>query len=349
MLIVKRFVLFLLVVATISACSTKSQHDDKSSRAVIAFYNLENLFDTIDAPDIWDEEFTPDGKKQWDGKRYEHKLNSMASIIATLGDTVDMPGAAIVGLCEVENKGVVEALVQNEYIKDLGYEIVHQDSPDKRGIDVALLYRPELFNVTSYDAIPLFIYDSEDGERVYTRDQLLVTGKLLGQEVNVIVNHWPSRYGGEERSRPSRKAAAELTRSIVDSLVNINNNANVIVMGDLNDDPHNVSVKDVLKAVGKNDMDASSLYNPYADKHLAGEGTLCYRGTWNMFDQIIMTPNMLSDSNKLKYSGAFINDSEALRVQEGNYKGYPFRTYVGNRYDGGYSDHFPVYIVVEKN
>ncbi|MCG8579260.1 MAG: endonuclease/exonuclease/phosphatase family protein [Bacteroidales bacterium] len=345
-----RIVFVLIVSATLlSSCISSGKKSDQASEpVVIGFYNLENLFDTIDAPDVRDEEFTPEGKKAWNTKRYEDKLEKMSSIISVLGDTVSKPGPAIMGLCEVENRMVLEDLINHPNLKKYNYQIVHQDSPDKRGIDVALLYRPNYFKVDNVDALPLYIYDQEDGDRIYTRDQLLVTGQIKDEKFHIIVNHWPSRYGGEERSRPSRKAAAQLTRSIVDSLLTINKDANIIVMGDLNDDPHNVSVKDELRAVVKSELGNTDLYNPLAEKHKPGVGTLCYRGNWNMFDQVIVSQNLLNTTKGLRFKDAYVYDAELLRQQqEGKYNGYPYRTYVGNRYFGGYSDHFPVFIVLE--
>ncbi len=349
MLIVKNALYVFGLAVLLSACSNGSRQGvDGSQQVVVGFYNLENLFDTIDAPDVFDEEFTPGSDKQWNGEKYTVKLNHMASIISLLGDTIGQPGPAILGLCEVENRQVLEELTANKHLSQLGYSIVHQDSPDKRGIDVALIYRPELFEVEQVKAVPLYIYDQEDKDRIYTRDQLLVSGFLLGEKVHVLVNHWPSRYGGEERSRPARKAAAQLSRSIVDSLQALEVAANVIVMGDLNDDPSDYSVQEVLRAVDAKQLKGNDLFNPYASKHLNGEGTLCYRGVWNMFDQIIISQNLMGEQGALRLEKAYVYGDEQLRVQEGKYKGYPFRTYVGDRYDGGYSDHFPVFIVFNK-
>ncbi|MBR8537635.1 endonuclease/exonuclease/phosphatase family protein [Carboxylicivirga sediminis] len=350
MLTIKHSVVFMVLLVLVSGCNIGKRADGRhDQQAVIGFYNLENLFDTIDASGVNDEEFTPQSVKQWTSARYAAKLNNMAEVIASLGDTIGKGGPAIMGLCEVENVDVVNDLIANKHLVDLGYQVVHQESPDKRGIDVALLYRPELFQVENVTARPLYIYDQVDGERIYTRDQLLVSGLLLGEKVHVVVNHWPSRYGGEERSRPSRRAAAELSRAIVDSLQAIDNAANVILMGDLNDDPDNISVKEVLKAVKAAELnEAKDLYNPYADMHIEGVGTLCYRGFWNMFDQIVLTQGMMEAEKGLSFEKAYIYNHDRLKVADGKYKGYPYRTYVGKRYDGGYSDHFPVYIVLNK-
>ncbi|MBK3518326.1 endonuclease/exonuclease/phosphatase family protein [Carboxylicivirga marina] len=348
MLIIKRAFFIVGIALCIASCSISERTISNSNEpVVVGFYNLENLFDTINSPGVRDGEFTPEGQKMWNSVRYADKLDKMAAIIRHLGDTIGVNGPAILGLCEVENRSVIEDLVAHNSIKELGYEIIHRDSPDRRGIDVALLYQPSVFEVKNVKAHPLYIYDQNDGDRIYTRDQLLVSGLVKGEMLHVVVNHWPSRYGGEERSRPSRKAAAQLSRSIVDSLQSINEHANIILMGDLNDDPHNVSVKEELRAVVKKDLQNDDLYNPFAEKHQEGEGTLCYRGTWNMFDQIVMSQSLLSGSASLKYKNSYVYSIEPLKVQEGKYKDYPFRTYVGNRYDGGYSDHYPVVIVIE--
>ncbi|MFW5889956.1 MAG: endonuclease/exonuclease/phosphatase family protein, partial [Marinilabiliaceae bacterium] len=168
------------------SCATEEK------RYQVAFYNLENLFDTIDTRGVWDTEFTPEGEKEWDTRRYEKKLNNMASVIYSMAEEVESP--AIVGLCEMENRDVLEDLVNTSPLNDFDYRIVHEDSPDRRGIDVALIYRPELFRVNNSQSVPLIIED-ENGERIYTRDQLVVSGLLDGEEIHFVVNHWPSRYG----------------------------------------------------------------------------------------------------------------------------------------------------------
>ncbi|TRX65698.1 endonuclease/exonuclease/phosphatase family protein [Carboxylicivirga sp. M1479] len=338
-----------LLIWLFSACSIQNKPIDKSQTAVIGFYNVENLFDTINSVDVRDGEFTPEGAKEWNANRYQDKLEKIAQVIIGIGDSTGYSVPSVMGLCELENIGVINDLVAHPLLKEFNYQIVHQDSPDKRGIDVALLYRADAFVLHDFKALPLMIYDAEDGDRIFTRDQLLVSGQLMGEKIHFVVNHWPSRYGGEERSRPLRKDAAYLSRAIVDSLQQLDAKAPVMLMGDFNDDPQNVSINDVLRAVGISEMQASDLYNPYADMHEDGVGTLCYRGFWNMFDQIHFTQNMLSDGTSLQLQSAHIYNHAMLKVKEGNYAGYPFRTFVGNRYDGGYSDHFPVYAIIKKN
>jgi len=309
----------------------------------IGFYNLENLFDTIDDPNTRDTEFTPNGKNEWTAGRYQEKLHNMAATISRIGVEHCTNGLSIIGLAEVENRSVLEDLVQTKELAERDYQIVHYDSPDARGIDVALIYQADAFTPTSSYNFPLIMPGIFDFE---TRDQLLVSGLLNGETVHILVNHWPSRYGGEEETKPMRRAAAELSKKISDSLLSINPKANIIIMGDLNDDPGDPSVLEVLNA-GNLD-EGASLYNPMLEKHQSGDGTLTYRGKWNLFDQIIMTPALVNGQNGLKYEGAFIHRDKQIIVQEGKYKDQPLRTFGGGRYLGGFSDHLPVYILLNK-
>jgi hypothetical protein len=314
----------------------------------IGFYNLENLFDTIDTPEVNDTEFTPESKKNWNSHLYFDKLDNMAKVLAQIAIDKTPEGLAIVGLCEVENKEVIEDLVNHPILKSRNYKVSHINSPDKRGIDVALIYQSSKFELESTLAFPLKIEGKLD---FYSRDQLLVSGKLLGEKVHLLINHWPSRSGGEEISMPYRKAAGDLSRSVSDFILSLDSKAKIIIMGDLNDDPHNASVTEHLKATGdKNLLKHGYFYNPYAMLHSPENfGSLAYRGKWNLFDQIIVTPSLIkAKRNKWKLKDAYVFDEEFLKNQEGDYKGFPFRTYAGNRYLGGYSDHFPVYIVLER-
>jgi len=341
-------IVFTLIL--VSCGSNKSDsHTSDESLAVVGFYNLENLFDTIDSPDVWDEEFMPQSPKKWNTQRYQNKLDRLADVIYAIGDTAGVKGPAVMGLCEVENEGVVHDLTTKTILKPLAYKSVHVDSPDRRGIDVAFIYQPKAFVLDAYKAVPLIIHDQRKGNQIYTRDQLVISGRLMGQKTHFIINHWPSRYGGEERSRPARLKAALLCRSLIDSLQTIDSLANIIVMGDFNDNPHDVSVKEILHAVTKDELSKGALFNTLAEKHQNGEGSLCYRGDWKMFDQIMVTPGFLQDDQTLQYHGAFVYATPIMRVSEGKYAGYPFRTYVRDNYHGGYSDHFPVFMKLKKN
>jgi len=316
----------------------------------IAFYNVENLFDYEDDPLTFDDDRTPEGKDHWTQEIYEAKVVNMAKVISDIGKDITGTSPAIIGLCEVENIRVLEDLANNTALLEKDYGIIHIDSPDRRGIDVALLYQKKLFTPTNYKAHELFIYQDHDkSKRVYTRDQLLVSGMLDGEEIHLIVNHWPSRSGGEERSRPKRIKAAELNKSIIDSLFSQDPYAKIITMGDMNDDPTSPSIQNILKAKNKREnMEIRELYNPMEDMHKVGMGTLAYRDAWNLFDQIIISTELAKkDFSSYRFYKAGIFDKNYLKTPRGQYKGYPFRSFA-NGYTGGFSDHFPVYIYLIK-
>ncbi len=315
----------------------------------IGFYNIENLFDTIADPDttkILQDEFTPKGKSGWTSERYNEKLNHMSKVIAELGIEVSPDGVAILGVAEVENRAVLEDLVKQDVIKNRNYQIVHYDSPDKRGIDVGFIYNPNYFKVTSSKSISLRSIDTT----FFTRDQLLVNGYLNGELIHVIVAHWPSRSGGEKKSRPKRAAAANLGRIVIDSILAIEPNAKIFYMGDLNDDPTDSSVKNQLKTVAqKEEVPKDVLFNPFESYFKKGIGTLGYNDAWNLFDQIMVSSALTDlDYSTYKYYKATIFSKPYLINSSGQYKGYPHRTFAGGAYVGGYSDHFPVYLFLIK-
>lgn len=317
----------------------------------VGFYNLENLFDTIvdsDTSKILQDEFTPNGANKWTAKKYHEKLGNMARVISELGTDVTPDGVAVLGVAEIENKLVLEDLVKQASIKSRNYQIVHYDSPDKRGVDVGLIYNPSYFKNVTSKSFTLKILGEDD---FFTRDQLLVSGDLNGERIHVIVAHWPSRRGGEKRSKPKRIAAAQLARSIVDSLQKHDANAKVFFMGDLNDDPIDVSVKGHLKAVETPELaNNGKLFNPFEDFYKKGIGTLGYNDAWNLFDQIVVSEALLgNDFSTLKYYKAVVYNKPYLKTAEGRFKGYPYRTFSFGEYIGGYSDHFPVYLYLVKN
>lgn len=344
--LLKYSLLFVLLVSGL--VNMYAQQEGVKQVACIGFYNLENLFDTFDDPNINDEEFLPGGKKQWDFEKYNAKLKNMASVIQQLGGKNYPYGPAILGVCEVENKQVLKDLVAMPQIANRKYSIVHHDSPDKRGIDVALIYQPRFFKVIESKAFKLTIPGRDD---FFSRDQLLVTGTLDGERLHVIVNHWPSRYGGEKESRPLRMEAAKLCLSIVDSINTAEKDAKILVMGDFNDDPDNVSVKKVLNGKKyKLFTTKGELYNPMYRMFKQGAGSLQYRDKWNLFDQILVSKALLKNNEEAySFNQAKVYDENYLKVQEGRYAGYPFRTFVGKSFHGGYSDHLPVYIYLIKN
>lgn len=315
----------------------------------IGFYNLENLFDTLDTPGVRDTEFTPTGANRYDTRVYLEKLDNLARVVSELGTDLTPDGVAVLGVAEIENRKVLEDFVFHPRIKDRNYEIVHYDSPDERGIDVALLYQPRYFQVTGSRAIPLLIYEG-NGERNFTRDVLYVSGLFDGEPLHILVNHWPSRSGGEAATQPYRNAAAMLCKNVCDSLTQIDPNARIILMGDLNDDPTSPSVRKVLQANHKKkEVQPGGLFNPMYDFYKKGVGTLAYRDTWNLFDQIILSYGLINpQAGGYRFYQAHIHNKPYMVQKMGHFQGYPFRTYGGNTYLGGYSDHFPVYVYLIK-
>ena len=309
----------------------------------VGFYNLENLFDTINNNGKYDLEYSPAGSKIWNHQKYQSKLNNLAYAISQIGDgKLD-----ILGVSEIENQSVLDDLVKTGELAERGLKVVHYDSPDRRGVDVGLLYNPKTFRVLASESRELRFPSEPD---YFTRDQLVVTGLLAGEKISVIVNHWPSRWGGTEQSSPFREAAAALTKSIVDSLQQNDPQAKVIIMGDLNDDPKDKSCSVVLDAKKDlKDVKAEGLYNPMWKIHDRGIGSLAYKGQWNLFDQIIITKSLTGkERNSLKYWKAEIINESFLLNKEGLYKGYPKRTHGGGVFLNGYSDHLPVLIYLVK-
>jgi len=338
------FVLLLVFPALLPGAFAQEK---KAKVATIGFYNLENLFDTIDDPKINDEEFLPQGPNAWNSARYYHKLHNMASVISQIGTEYAKEGPVIMGLSEVENRSVVEDLVATPPLKAAGYKVVHYDSPDARGIDVALIYQSKFFQVTSSSVHPLKMA-SDTGFR--TRDVLQVDGLLDGELIHVLVNHWPSRSSGEKETAPKRDAAADNCLSVVKKIYEKEPAARIIIMGDLNDDPVDNSLIKHLKAKGKKEgLGNQDLFNPMWQMYRDGIGSLAYRDSWNLFDQIIVSAPLLDkNSGSYAFFKARVFNQRFLVQKEGAYAGYPFRTYAGGVYQGGYSDHFPVYIFLAR-
>lgn len=326
--------LFFSILSSLQSCA----QEKKYLATTIAFYNVENLFDTIDDPNTNDAEFLPGGANRWTPQRYQAKLENMARVIAGIGNEMVKGGPALIGLSEIENRGVLEDLINTPPLKELGYEIVHYDSPDRRGVDVGLLYKPSVFKVTNSTSNRLYMPGRTD---FFSRDQLVVSGELLGEPISVIVNHWPSRRSGPEY----RDEAAKLSRQLSDSLMKAHKNAKIFIMGDLNDDPTDRSVAKVLGAKGKlADVKQGDLFNPMWQLYRDGIGSLAYRDAWNLFDQIIVSEPVLNDSKGWKLHKAKVYNEKFLLQKDGPYAGYPFRTFAGGAYAGGYSDHLPVYL-----
>lgn len=342
----------LIIAFSLFSFLAVAQGEKQYKIRTVAFYNLENLFDTENDTLIFDDDRTPEGKDNWTLERYKRKLDNLSKVLSEIGSCVTKTSPDIIGICEVENLKVIEDLVNHPNLLAKDYGIVHFDSPDERGIDVALLYKKAVFMPTSFDSRRLLIIN-DDGERNYTRDQLVVGGLLDDEQYYFLVNHWPSRSGGEARSRPNRIKAAQLSRRIVDSVQKLDAAAKIIGMGDFNDDPDNDSFKKILKTnpkqkdyhekeIGPREVE---LFNPMEKLYRKGIGSLAYRDKWNLFDQIYFTENVLDMQNgKFRFWKAGVFNAPYLISKKGQYKGYPFRTYAGGSYAGGYSDHFPVYV-----
>jgi len=317
----------------------------------VAFYNVENLFSLEDDEFTVYHDRTTRADAYYTEKVYNAKLKNLAKVISEIGSDVTGTTPAIVGFCEVENRQVIEDLVNQEALRSSDYGIIHYHSPDRRGIDVALIYQKKLFVPSNTQSRELLIYNNNDvTRRVYTRDQLVVSGLLDGDKVHFIVNHWPSRSGGEARSRPNRIKAAELNKKIIDSLHAIDPYAKIITMGDYNDDPTNHSIKNILQTKSKrDDVAIMELYNPMEEMHKKGFGTLAWRDGWNLFDQTIVSAGLLSkDYSSYQFYKAGIYNPSYLANPRGRYKGYPYRAFADGGFTGGYSDHFPVYTLLIK-
>jgi len=342
----RKILLAVLFVVPVLAFSQK-----KTVKAsIIAFYNLENYYDTIDNPIIDDQEFLPSGPKHYDSKIYWDKIGKLASVLSLIGTDVTPLGPTLIGVAEIENDTVLNDLVNHPLLKSRGYKFVHYDSKDARGVDVGLLYNPKYFTVEASDK--LFVQlPGGSKDAYYTRDILWVKGKLDGETIHVYVNHWPSRRGGEERSAPARAAAASVAKNHMDSIARVSGYQKVVIMGDLNDDPVSPSVTEVLGAKGKiKDVREGGLFNPWWELYKSGIGTLAYQDNWNLFDQIMISyPWLKKEQDGWYFQKQYIFNREFMMENVGRYKGYPMRTWDGNTYRGGYSDHFPTYIVLYKN
>lgn len=305
------------------------------------FYNVENLFDTIDAPKKKDEDFTPDGRYHWTSFRYYKKIQMVSKVIIAVGQ---WEAPDFIGLCEIENRSVLEDLLRLTPLKKYNYDIIHKESPDFRGIDNALLYRRDKARVLFYDFYPV---QFPDNPGKHTRDIIYARFVLKNKEndtLNVFINHFPSRWGGQEASEPGRLLVAGILRSKVDSLLSLNSNANILICGDFNDEPSNKSISEVLKARGDSSS-TSDLYNLMAQYEKKGQGSYRYQYEWNMLDQIIVSKSLLDGQGlETSFAKAKIFRADWLMYEDKKYNSIkPNRTFVGPRYTGGYSDHLPVF------
>ena len=358
----------------------------------MAFYNVENLFDTISSVDVFNgksnihksislqeaiknkvdfsnnnfvkdsvsgnlymklinnEEFTPNGKRNWTQKKYKKKIENISFVLANLGVDLVKTAPAIIGLAEIENEHVLKDLVAHDYISHYNYQIIHQNSFDSRGIDCALLYQPNRFKVRQQKIYKLELNKNQTKE--YTRDVLLVSGKLDGESFSFIVNHWPSRRGGEKASEPNRIEAATLVKKIIEEIRKESLNEKIVVMGDFNDNPNNKSIKKILLSKAKKEEVApADLFNPMESLAKKGFGTTAFNDNWFLFDQLLVNDQLINSQNLNDYQlyKAEIFDKPYLKTTEGKYKNYPKRSFEGQVFNPtGFSDHFPVYLYLYK-
>jgi predicted extracellular nuclease len=336
----KTIFFLLLTIGAFQSCKdTKTGKIDLDKNYRIAFYNVENLFDTIDIPNKFDEDFTPTGKQVWNTERYAKKLADLDKVITA------MAFPTLLGVCEIENEAVLKDLTAQSGMSKHNYGIVHYESPDKRGIDNALLYQKAYFKVESTDNIRIeFPASMEEG---YTsRDIIYAKGIFLNQfPLHIFVNHWPSRRGGEKESQPKRVLVAQHLRNAVDKIFSKDPNANIVIIGDMNDEPDNDSILKTLKAGEIEDqIQTATLYNCMAKLKQQNNGTYNYRGNWNMLDNIITSSNLLSPTSKIHIQNPTIFQEDWMMFDSPKNGKTPNRTYGGPNYYGGISDHLPVYV-----
>jgi predicted extracellular nuclease len=344
----KAIYLFLFALVAVASAGYSRSGGEKY---VVMFYNLENLFDTIKSPGVLDEEYLPTSPKGWNSQKYWKKNNNMCEVIWQIAkENGTFP--TIIGVSEVENRNVLEDIAANPKLSRANYRIVHYDSPDYRGVDVALFYRPDQFKLLGSRAVPVTMQGDPNWK---TRDVLMAWGTIDGEDFCFLVNHWPSRRGGQEVSEPKRVLAASAARQAADSIMRAMPGIKVAVMGDLNDDPIDKSILTTLGAGGdKGSAPPDGLFNPFLPMFRRGYGTLAYNDQWNLFDNIVVSGSLANDTKGLrlykpsrnKYYGN-IFDRPFLKQTEGQYKNYPLRTFIGDNFMNGYSDHFPVFIVIK--
>lgn len=332
-------VYFTLVTVLALSCKVASPPSGKSNGTLrVGFYNVENLFDTLNDPLTNDEDFTPSGKLNWNGKKYSEKLDRIAQVISEMPNGM----ADVMGMCEIENRAVLEDLVKSNRLKNQDWGIVHFDSPDERGIDVALIYNAQKASLVSSNAIELKL---DGGDR--TRDVLHVVLRADSEDLHFFVNHWPSRSGGQAESEPARILAAQLLLSEIEGVRKTDPKAKVICMGDFNDHPTDKSIATVLGATGAL---GSPLFNYMFDDQLRGEGTHWYKGEWGSLDQFVATNALVSaqkgwcaaaeSAEIVRKDYLFFADKEGAKR--------PSRSYAGDAYKGGYSDHLPISITLSR-
>ena len=373
-----RRILFTLALAfaalTTLTSFTTGQHQQPKRYALygVAFYNLENLFDTLHDAGKNDYEYLPSGTNKWGKMKYEAKLHNMARVLSELCTDKLPQGPAVIGVSELENHLALEDLLNQPSLAGRGLKYVDVAGPDRRGVECAFIYNPRFFQMERYMHVPYYyapsgrvddplvgFYTDEQGEvQAYTdlkgdtthitRGFLVMQGLLAGERMFFIVNHWPSRAAGSE----ARERAGYQVRLLKDALMASHPEAKVMIMGDMNDDPADKSMTTALGCKHQTDKvkKATDLFNPWHETlYKRGQGTLLYQGKWNLFDQIVFSGNLLgTDRTSLKFYKHEIFMRDYLFQQEGKYKGSPLRTHAGGVWLNGYSDHLPTYVYLIK-
>ena len=350
----KRSIIAMIIAATllVGILTGRAQSTQPQQRQTILFYNVEKLFDTINDPAIWDDEFTPEGPKKWTSVKYWKKMAQLEKVFLSIAtDNKQFP--AVIGLSEVENRNPLEDIVAMEKLLPANYQIIHFDSPERRGVDVAFLYRPDQFKYEGSLPGKTVVEGLPDFD---TRDILTMWGSIDDDPFFFMVAHWPSRGGGQMASEFKRIGAAKTMRRIADSVLIERPDMNIVMMGDFNDDPSDPSIATYLGGNLTPDKSGpKDFYNPFYQMHMDGYGTLGYNDMWNLFDNIVVNGNLINGGKsyqlwknpKNPYYGN-IFDRSFLRQKRGQYKGYPQRTYVGNKFENGFSDPYPVFIFIAK-
>lgn len=365
------FLLALIVLPTSAVSELRRDVEKRYALYGVAFYNQENLFDTLHDAGKNDYEYLPSGRNKWGTMKYRSKLRNMARVIADLcTDKLPQYGAAIVGVSEVENARVLQDLVDQPELARRGYRFVHIEGPDRRGVDCGLLYNPRFFQVTGQMLVPYYYKDARQpdvdlgfhvengrvvpetelrGDTTYiTRGFLVVSGTMAGEMLHVIVNHWPSRAAVSE----ARERAGYQVYHLKEALLAQDPGCKVIIMGDMNDDPNNKSMTEGLQCKHKlkDVRDEHDLFNPWWDTlYKVGQGSLLYDGKWNLFDQIVLSGNLMQkDRSSLVYYRHEVFVRDYLFQQEGRYRGNPLRTHAGGVWLNGYSDHLPTIVYLTK-
>jgi len=346
MYLLRLLVLFIITVPYVTHAQELNQRK-KYQVSAVGFWNVENLYDTLDDRRKNDDDFTPSGTNAWNSARYWLKIEHLSDVISQMAIEATPDGLALIGLCEVENKTVLNDLVKSDKLKKRYYQVVLIEGPDARGVDPALIYNPRYFALKKAVTYRVKLYP-DSGHK--TRDVLVVGGLFLDEPVTILVNHWPSRRGGERQSRANRIAAAKVVKHITDSVNKTGDKVKVLIMGDFNDDPVSESVKRYIGTYSNpKEVHDSLFFNPMEKLYRQGSGTLAWQDNWNLFDQVLLHPRWLyGDYHSWQYYDARVFNPPFLKNDFGRFKGYPFRTFSGANYTAGYSDHFPVYVILAK-